>query len=52
MNRKEKELASAKNLFYEQHSDEVRQSKERVCAEWRRWMDSWGSEWAEESGAW
>jgi hypothetical protein len=50
VNRREKEQASARNLFYEPHSEAVRQSKELVRAEWVRWLDSWVSEWAEENG--
>ena len=48
--RREQEQASAKNLFYEPHREEVRQSKERVRAEWRSWMDSWNSDRSEASG--
>ena len=50
MNLREKEQAIARNLFYEPHSEAVRQSKERVRAECVHWLDSWGSEWSEENG--
>jgi hypothetical protein len=50
VNLREKEQTITRNLFYEPHSEALWQSKELVRAECVRWLDSWGSEWAEENG--